>query len=112
MDVNLKSVKRLASAILADALLDYKINVPIPRKPKQKQSKKIQQSKRKHIINMLLWKHEDAKKWFDRKDRSPVGFYWCLHYSECNPNLVRKYLRETDKHNKKQLKQINFSLDK
>jgi len=64
-------IKRLAAAVLEQALKDYKVG--------RKQD------------------YFDAKNWFKEKSRKTFGFYWCLEYSEANPNLVRKYLDECDK---------------
>ena len=68
--------KRLAAAVLEQALKDYQSGVG------------------KNF--------EDAKKWFEEKSRETFGFYWCLEYSEANPNLVRKYLNEWDDKHKAQ----------
>lgn len=80
-----QAIKRLAAAVLEQALKDYEA----PLKADIDKAKKL-----KHNF-------EDARNWFDEKSRKPMGFYWCLEISETNPNLVRKFLDDCDaKYNK------------
>lgn len=75
-------VKRLAAAVLEQALKDYKVGKGT--------------------------NFNDAKKWFEEKSRETFGFYWCLEHSEVNPNLVRKYLNEWDaKHKAKEQAKVS-----
>lgn len=60
--------KKLARALIMQALSDLKKN--------------DEENKR------------DALAWFNRRDTKAAGYGWCLHYSEMNPNIIRKYINE------------------
>lgn len=96
------TLKRLSWDMIALALTDFRIK--IPKRPNRVKEK---QCVYRNLLLQTKEYYEDAKKWIEAKSRKPLGFYFCLQYSEKNPNCIRKYINKCIKHNDKALQHLN-----
>jgi hypothetical protein len=73
------NVKRLAKDIIATSLNDLRSYDP---------------GRNYHLSNIDKKNYDDALSWFKDGSASPMGYRWCLQYSELNGNLVKKAIKE------------------
>lgn len=110
-DEDIIPYKRIAAAVLEQALRDYKIEIPLARKSnkKEKTGKQKQEANRKSALKEIIKNYIDSYKWFEDKSRKPFGYYWCLEIAEISPIKVSRYRKRVDEENNPLLKGLSES---